>query len=137
MKSFADVLQERLEKKIREEFQAQSSSEKRKDQPSPLSQWMTTDPAFLSQVLAQTPKFHFKKPAPRKAHRLPETLVKSYQFMISLGLDLHPGFTLNELKFAFRQGAKKTHPDHGGQGEDFRRLKDEYQRLVTFLTVKA
>ncbi|MBA3452790.1 MAG: J domain-containing protein [Deltaproteobacteria bacterium] len=45
-------------------------------------------------------------------------------------LRLAPGASLAEVRKAFRQLALETHPDHGGNADDFRAVQDAYERLV-------
>jgi curved DNA-binding protein CbpA len=45
-------------------------------------------------------------------------------------LGLKTGFTLKELRRAFRLASKKAHPDTGGSSEDFRRLTQAYENLM-------
>lgn len=42
---------------------------------------------------------------------------------------LHPAFTSRELKAHFRHLAMRLHPDHGGNNEDFRILRDSFREL--------
>jgi hypothetical protein len=44
-------------------------------------------------------------------------------------LGIEPGATLAEIKAAFRLKARATHPDHGGDSADFKRLMVAYRRL--------
>jgi len=41
-------------------------------------------------------------------------------------LGLPPGATLAEVKAAYRERVKEVHPDHGGDEERFRRLREAY-----------
>ena len=49
-------------------------------------------------------------------------------------LGLHWPCRLDEVKAAFRTKAKQTHPDLGGRAEDFRRVSDAYQELLSVLS---
>jgi hypothetical protein len=51
-------------------------------------------------------------------------------------LGLAPGATLTELKRAYRQRALETHPDQGGQAEDFQRVQRAYEKLSAQLPRK-
>jgi molecular chaperone DnaJ len=51
-------------------------------------------------------------------------------------LGLAPGATLTELKRAYRQRALETHPDQGGQAEDFQRVQRAYEKLSAQLARK-
>jgi hypothetical protein len=44
-------------------------------------------------------------------------------------LGLTPGATLAELKRAYRQHALATHPDQGGEAEQFQRVQRAYEKL--------
>lgn len=44
-------------------------------------------------------------------------------------MKVQPSFTKKQLKEAFRRSAKKVHPDHSGQEEDFKMLKAAYDYL--------
>ena len=41
-------------------------------------------------------------------------------------LGLHPTADTDEVKAAYRERVKEVHPDHGGDGEEFRRLQEAY-----------
>jgi len=41
-------------------------------------------------------------------------------------LGLQPTAGADEVKAAYRERVKEVHPDHGGDGEDFRRLQEAY-----------
>lgn len=45
-------------------------------------------------------------------------------------LGLAPGASLAEIKVAFRERALSTHPDHGGDADEFRALYRAYERLL-------
>jgi len=45
-------------------------------------------------------------------------------------LRLAPGASLAEVRRAFRQLALETHPDHGGDADQFREVQGAYERLV-------
>jgi hypothetical protein len=45
-------------------------------------------------------------------------------------LGLTTGASLAEIKTAFRERALSTHPDHGGDADEFRALYRAYERLV-------
>jgi hypothetical protein len=46
-------------------------------------------------------------------------------------------YTEEDIKTAFRRAVKKAHPDHGGTAEDFRRLVEARDRLLTALGTSA
>lgn len=43
-------------------------------------------------------------------------------------LGLHSFATIEEVEQAYRERAKQVHPDHGGDGEEFKRLQAHYDR---------
>jgi hypothetical protein len=51
-------------------------------------------------------------------------------------LGLAPGATLTELKRAYRQRALETHPDRGGEAEQFQRVHRAYEKLSAQLARK-
>ncbi len=51
-------------------------------------------------------------------------------------LGLAPGATLGELKRAYRQRALETHPDQGGEAEQFQRVQRAYEKLSAQLARK-
>lgn len=51
-------------------------------------------------------------------------------------LGLQPGATLTELKRAYRQRALETHPDQGGEAEQFQRVHRAYEKLSAQLARK-
>lgn len=44
-------------------------------------------------------------------------------------LDLDPGADDEQVKRAYRERVKRVHPDRGGDEEEFRRVKNAYERL--------
>ena len=44
-------------------------------------------------------------------------------------LGLAPGATLSELKRAYKRRALETHPDQGGEAEQFQRVQRAYEKL--------
>lgn len=46
-----------------------------------------------------------------------------------LVLGLRPGATLDEIRSAYRLRARDTHPDHGGDPDDFAEVTDAYNTL--------
>ncbi|HEY4175979.1 MAG TPA: DnaJ domain-containing protein [Kofleriaceae bacterium] len=58
-----------------------------------------------------------------------KTVVKPASAWEMLGLAT--GASLAEVKAAFRQRALATHPDHGGDADEFRALHAAYERLVS------
>ena len=58
-----------------------------------------------------------------------------YQELIALAVrvfGINLPTSLNELKKAYREEAKKCHPDKGGSEEDFKRLRKVYDQLLNF-----
>ncbi len=70
-------------------------------------------------------------PSPRASRpvRTVEKAVSSWEL-----LGLPAGSTLAAVKAAFRQRALATHPDHGGDADEFRALHQAYERLVARLS---
>lgn len=66
-------------------------------------------------------------PAPR-VNRPLKPVAKAASAWELLGLPA--GSTLAAVKAAFRQRALATHPDHGGDADEFRALHRAYERLV-------
>ncbi len=66
-------------------------------------------------------------PTPR-VNRPLKTAAKAASSWELLGLPA--GSTLAAVKSAFRQRALATHPDHGGDADEFRALHQAYERLV-------
>ncbi len=73
-----------------------------------------------------------ERPPPRRAPRAPGQTSTGPRSAWST-LRLSPGATLAEVRKAFRQLALETHPDHGGNADDFRAVQDAYERLVAKL----
>lgn len=100
---------------------------------------LSTDPAHLAFLMGQiarketvSPRGHY--PAPkirpqRKPHNFTPAQRLSYEFIKSWASELPEGFTLSELKKAFRQAAIAVHPDHGGSVTLFLELKDHHEVL--------
>ena len=70
-----------------------------------------------------------ERPPPRKAARTPGQRPPAAVSAWTL-LRLAPGASLAEVKKAFRALALETHPDHGGDADEFRKIQDAYERLV-------
>jgi curved DNA-binding protein CbpA len=52
-------------------------------------------------------------------------------------LGLSPGASLAEVKRAFQSRALETHPDQGGEAEQFRQVQRAYEKLVERLQQTA
>ena len=52
-------------------------------------------------------------------------------------LGVPEGATLGEIRSAYRARALATHPDHGGEPDEFRAVKRAYERLVARLVRKG
>jgi hypothetical protein len=52
-------------------------------------------------------------------------------------LGLEPGATITEVKRAFRKCALDTHPDRGGDAEDFLEVRRAYEKLIVELAVRS
>lgn len=52
-------------------------------------------------------------------------------------LGLEAGATIDEVKRAFRKRALETHPDQGGDSDEFRAVRRAYERLAAKLGVRA
>jgi hypothetical protein len=70
-----------------------------------------------------------ERPPPRRAPRAPGKKPAGPRSAWTT-LGLAPGATLAEVRKAFRQLALETHPDHGGDADDFRAVQNAYERLV-------
>ena len=65
------------------------------------------------------------RPAPRAPKPARASPVSAWEL-----LGLVSGASLADVKAAFRRRALETHPDHGGNPDDFRELHRAYERLV-------
>jgi hypothetical protein len=65
------------------------------------------------------------RPAPRASRPERATPPSAWEL-----LGLPTGASLAEVKSAYRRRALDTHPDHGGDPDEFRRLHRAYERLV-------
>jgi DnaJ-domain-containing protein 1 len=74
-----------------------------------------------------TGKYRAGEGAERGARRPARTTVES-QFAV---LGLVPGATLYEVRSAYREMVKRHHPDQGGAIQDFLRLQEAYEFLLT------
>ena len=52
-------------------------------------------------------------------------------------LELTPSASPDEVRSAYRERVKTVHPDHGGDPEEFRRLRDAYTTVKDHLEVAA
>lgn len=66
-------------------------------------------------------------PAPRREPALKPEPRREVSAWAVLGLA--PGASLGEVKRAFQRRALETHPDHGGEAEDFRQVHRAYEKL--------
>lgn len=71
----------------------------------------------------------------RPSHDLTSDQRHSLEALQTYCPELQDTFTEVELKKAFRQGALKAHPDHGGSATSFRELKEHYSRLRNVFAV--
>lgn len=112
------------------------------------------DPASMAQLMGllptggvsvttrgRHPYASFKRagtpPPVRPAHILNETQTAAFAEIIKHSPYLPVGFTLRELKSAFRQAALITHPDRGGSGESFQSAKKSYHILEALVKNEA
>lgn len=77
------------------------------------------------------------RPKPRRPHRLDARQTEAYVFLKTHATELPPGFTLRELKSAYRQAALRLHPDQGGDAALFRELHAAVTCLQAVLSVKT
>lgn len=56
------------------------------------------------------------------------------QYLQTMGLDPHKTYSKADLKRAYRQRAKKVHPDMGGTSSSFQELTSQYEWLVSRTT---
>lgn len=91
--------------------------------PAEREQWFTDAAAAIAELKA-TDEFYKRVHEQAKRQATPRG-AKSYHV-----LGIQPGATRAEIKAAFRQKAKTSHPDHGGDPEEFKRLMAAYRQLV-------
>lgn len=109
---------------------------------------LDADPLHMAFLLGKINRLHahppltksqkaYPRPQPKvhPPHSLSESQTQSFAFFKELIQDIPEGFTLGDLKKAFRSAAKLLHPDHGGSSEQFFMLKDHYQNLAKILSV--
>ena len=48
------------------------------------------------------------------------------EFMVRLGLA--PPYSIEDVKAAYRDQAKRAHPDHGGSSREFHALQEAFDR---------
>ena len=64
-------------------------------------------------------------------HGKPEKVIQAEPESIWTTLGIKPEATLKDIKAAFRQKALVTHPDQGGDAEDFQRVRDAYAEALS------
>lgn len=86
-----------------------------------------------SRTKIKTPYDQYRpKPKPRYPHNLSKDQTLAYMKLCRYS-DLHPGFQAQELKKAFREAVKASHPDLGGTPESFAEVHAAYQTLKKIL----
>ena len=84
-------------------------------------------------TFGKTPYMQYRpKPKPRQAHALNAEQTKAYE-VLTQQTSLHPAFTRQELKKAYREAAKTAHPDLGGSPALFIEVRKAYQILFELL----
>ncbi|MCX5743390.1 MAG: J domain-containing protein [Proteobacteria bacterium] len=72
------------------------------------------------------------EPAPRRAVPRPRAVPARLPELSAWAiLELPQGAPLDDIKRAYRTRARATHPDHGGDADEFRRVQRAYERLAT------
>lgn len=133
--SFKEILRDKMEQNSSETSFFQSTT-------------LDADPLHMAFLLGKINRLHgqppltksqkaYPRPQPkaRTPHSMNESQAQSFVFFKELIQDIPEGFTLAELKKAFRSAAKLLHPDHGGSSEQFFLLKGHYQNLAKILSV--
>ena len=130
-----------LENKIRKEIQAENSPQTQstyieKDTEHPHLAWLLGQANDLkvstpTRMPSKTPYAAFApRPKPRPSHKF--TAEQALAFMLFQRLDssMADNFSIKDLKSSFRDLAKKTHPDHNGNRDDFSQVLTAYKILL-------
>ncbi len=57
------------------------------------------------------------------------------EFMVRLGIS--PPYTIEDVKVAYRDQAKRVHPDHGGSAKEFRMLQEAFEQAQQYLSFRG
>jgi len=57
------------------------------------------------------------------------------EFMVRLGLS--PPYAIEDIKVAYRNQAKRAHPDHGGSTEEFHTLQEAFDRAQEYVSFRG
>ena len=57
------------------------------------------------------------------------------EFMVRLGLA--PPYTVDDVKAAYRDQAKRVHPDHGGSAQEFLALQEVFEQAQQYLSFRG
>jgi hypothetical protein len=89
-----------------------------------------------SERQAASSRARYPRP-PKKPHILNSEQQKALAYFTQIGQKLDPGFTVPELKMAYREMASRFHPDKkGGSQASFVELKINYDRLKSAFSPK-
>lgn len=134
--SFAEVLEQKLRRKIEQELREEKSAETSHTTETPSPMWTNLIGHLQPQHFQMQSKgqiYHRNRPAPkpRPAHTLTAEQSQSLHFFQCHNSDLADNFTKADLKSAFRKLALKLHPDQGGRSDQFLSLKLAFENLST------
>lgn len=135
---FAELLEDKIRREIHlqegyfpsENDLAQSKTENSNFDNSPLGMaWLLGELERKATVSTKGKSAYgvtARPPRPRKPHVLNVEQTLAFEFFRRETPELNPGFTLREVKMAYRKSAMVHHPDRGGYAENFRTLSASY-----------
>lgn len=135
---FAQVLEQKIRREIESEILAEDPVSRGENVY--FTREFDDSPRGMAWLLGKMPKSLITDPRGRTAygvksrllppHKLNVFQVTAVLFFKIHGVLLSPRFTQKELKTAFRQLAKKLHPDQGGTTEAFLDLLESFKILA-------
>lgn len=87
------------------------------------------NPARDSTLSARGRQVYGRYHKPPPPHVLTPAQSEARALFARFGGELSDSFRIADLRQAWRRVARRTHPDHGGRGEDFRRAFEAYEAL--------
>lgn len=140
--AFAEILESiSNETYANQSFQGTDFMDSALSHQAPMAEWETIlEPAGMSYLIGRTSVYKttsvskYKSNFQRPAFQFSNEQLEAFNILTSWAAELKNNFTLKQLKSAYRQALLKTHPDQGGNSENFWDVKKSYEVLLTLVT---